>query len=101
MASPQTGIFALGTTLVPADSPGAGGSILLLQRWEHDAIAWEGLPVAAQESVIGRRKSNSAELDPSPPTSHVARSDQRALTGAYLVIPSADRMAALAADDRA
>jgi porphyrinogen peroxidase len=149
-------VEATTVALIPADSPGDGGSILLLQQWEHDAIVWEGLPVSAQEAVIGRRKSDSAELDPSPPTSHVARTNQeqfgkifrrniaygsiaqhgtifvgfsadqrilaamlesmigrtdgppdeltsftRALTGAYYVIPSADRMAALAGDDRA
>jgi putative iron-dependent peroxidase len=62
--------------LIPEGSPGAGGSILLLQQWEHDAIGWEGLPVAAQEDIIGRRKADSQELDPRPPTSHVARTDQ-------------------------
>jgi putative iron-dependent peroxidase len=62
--------------LVPPGSPGEGGSILLLQQWEHDATAWEGLAVPSQESVIGRRKTDSAELDPQPPTSHVARTDQ-------------------------
>ena len=60
----------------PDGSPGEGGSILLLQQWEHDAIGWEALPVAAQEDIIGRRKADSDELDPQPPTSHVARTDQ-------------------------
>ncbi len=62
--------------LVPPGSPGEGGSILLLQQWEHDAAAWEGLSVAEQETVIGRRKPDSIELDPRPPASHVARTDQ-------------------------
>ena len=34
------------------------------------------LPVATQEEIIGRRKLDSAELDPKPPASHVARTDQ-------------------------
>ena len=55
---------------------GEGASILLLQQWEHDAIAWEALPVTSQEAIIGRRKSDSQELDPRPPTSHVTRTDQ-------------------------
>ncbi|HYM83227.1 MAG TPA: Dyp-type peroxidase [Candidatus Dormibacteraeota bacterium] len=135
--------------VIPAGSPGEGGSILLLQQWEHDAERWEALPVGSQEAAIGRRKADSAELDPRPETSHVARTDQdefgkilrrniaygslsrhgtifvgfsaeqrrlagmlesmvgvggkprdeltrstRALTGAYYVIPSADRLAA-------
>ena len=123
---------------------------------EHDAISWEALPVASQEAIIGRRKSDSEELDPKPPMSHVARTDQerfgkifrrnvaygtvsdhgtifvgfcasqeplrqmlesmvgdgseppdaltsvaRAVTGAYYVIPSADRLAAFGEEDRA
>jgi putative iron-dependent peroxidase len=69
-------IEATTVAFVPSGSPGEGGSILLLQQWEHDAAAWEGLPVTSQESAIGRRKTDSAELDPQPPTSHVARTDQ-------------------------
>jgi putative iron-dependent peroxidase len=147
-------VEALAVALIPDGSPGEGGSVLLLQRWEHDAVAWEALPIASQEAVIGRRKADSVELDPKPPTSHVARTDQdrlgrifrrniaygtlslhgtifvgfsadqrilaamlesmvgldgppdelisvaRAVTGAYYVIPSADRLAQLGAEDR-
>jgi putative iron-dependent peroxidase len=71
-------VEAPSVAIVPAGRPGAGASILLLQQWEHDAISWEGLPVAAQEDVIGRRKPTSDELDPRPPASHVARTDQDA-----------------------
>jgi putative iron-dependent peroxidase len=132
---------------------GAGSSILLLQQWQHDAIGWEALPVPAQESIIGRRKPDSASIDPAPPGSHVASTDQdrfgkifrrnvaygtladhgtifvgfchdqqilqamlesmvgrrdgppdrltsvtRALTSAYYVVPSADRLLLLAGD---
>jgi porphyrinogen peroxidase len=149
-------VEATAIALVPPGSPGEGSSILLLQEWEHDAVAWEGLPVEFQESVIGRRKRDSVELDPKPSTSHVGRTDQdqfgkifrrniaygsltrhgtifvgfsgsqktlaamldsmvgrgsgtrdeltrytRALSGAYYVIPSAERMAAFGADERA
>jgi putative iron-dependent peroxidase len=148
-------VEATAIALVPAGSPAEGSSILLLQEWEHDAVAWEGLPVELQESVIGRRKRDSVELDPKPSTSHVGRTDQdrfgkifrrniaygtlsrhgtifvgfsgsqktlatmldsmvgrgsgprdeltrftRALSGAYYVIPSAERMAAFGADER-
>ena len=149
-------VEATSVALVPPGQPGEGGSVLLLQQWEHDAISWEALPVAAQESIIGRRKEDSEELDPRPPTSHVTRTDQdrfgkifrrnvaygtmaqhgtifvgfcasqdplarmlesmvgrpdeppdqltavaRAVTGAYYAIPSADRLAAFGAEDRA
>ncbi len=141
-------VEATSEVLVPAGDPGEGGSILLLQQWEHDAASWEALPTDRQEAAIGRRKTDSVELDPRPASSHVARTDQdsfgrifrrniaygsltthgtvfvgfsahqgvlaamldsmvgrggprdeltrstRALTGAYYVIPSAERLAA-------
>ena len=147
-------VEAMAVALIPDGSPGEGGSVLLLQRWEPDAVAWEALPITSQEAIIGRRKADSVELDPKPPTSHVARTDQdrlgrifrrniaygtltshgtifvgfsadqrilaamlenmvgldgppdqlisvaRAVTGAYYVIPSADRLAQLGTEDR-
>ncbi len=148
-------VDATEVALIPPGEAGEGGSILLLQRWEHDAIGWEGLSTERQESIIGRRKADSAELDPVPPTSHVGRTDQdrfgkifrrniaygtllrhgtifvgfcseqqilramlesmvgaggedpdrlttvtRALSGAYYVVPSADRLATLATTAR-
>ena len=62
--------------LIPEGSPGAGGTILLLQKWEHDATAWESLPVEEQERVIGRTKLDSIELDDRPDDSHVGSTDQ-------------------------
>ncbi|HYM48980.1 MAG TPA: Dyp-type peroxidase [Candidatus Limnocylindrales bacterium] len=62
--------------LIPQGSPGAGGAILLLQQWAHDVTAWESLPEASQERIIGRTKADSIELDPQVPDSHVARTDQ-------------------------
>ena len=146
-------VEAIGVALIPPGTPGEGGSILLLQQWEHDAAAWESLSVASQEAVIGRRKVDSVELDPKPAASHVARTDQdqfgkilrrniaygtvtrhgtifvgfsanqsilaamldsmaggdgrppdelthfsHALTGAYYVVPSADRLARFGTD---
>ena len=67
---------ATAVATIPDGTRGEGGSVLLLQQWEHDAIGWDSLPVAAQEAIIGRRKADSEELDPRPPTSHVARTDQ-------------------------
>jgi putative iron-dependent peroxidase len=48
--------------LVPAGSPGAGGSVVLVQQWLHDAVAFEALPLEEQEKVIGRTKETSTEL---------------------------------------
>jgi putative iron-dependent peroxidase len=61
---------------VIGEGPGAGGTILLLQKWSHDATAWESLSVTEQEQVIGRRKDDSVELEDKPDDSHVARTDQ-------------------------
>jgi putative iron-dependent peroxidase len=69
-------VEATTVALIPDGEPGAGGSVLLLQQWQHDGDAWDSLPVAEQEQVMGRRKSDSAELDPVPETSHVGRTDQ-------------------------
>jgi putative iron-dependent peroxidase len=62
--------------LVPEGKPGAGGTILLLQKWAHDAAAWESLAVEEQERVIGRTKADSVELEDRPVDSHVASTDQ-------------------------
>jgi len=62
--------------LVPEGSPGAGGSVLLLQKWAHDSAAWSGIGQEGQERVMGRTKPDSVELDDKPESSHVARTDQ-------------------------
>lgn len=61
--------------LIPENMPGAGGSIVLVQKWTHDAAAFDALPVSAQEKVIGRTKDTSIELDEDVrgPQSHVSR----------------------------
>ena len=62
--------------LVPDGRPGAGGTVLLLQKWAHDGDAWESASVSEQERVIGRTKLDSEELEDRPEDSHVARTDQ-------------------------
>jgi len=62
--------------LIPDGLPGAGGTVLLLQKWRHDAAGWESLPVAEQERVIGRTKDESVELEDKPADSHVSSTDQ-------------------------
>jgi putative iron-dependent peroxidase len=69
-------VEAPGLVVVPEGSPGAGGTVLLLQKWAHDAPLWEALPVGEQERVIGRTKLDSVELEPQAPDSHVASTDQ-------------------------
>jgi putative iron-dependent peroxidase len=69
-------VEAADVVLVPEGEAGAGGTVLLLQKWAHDGTAWEGLNIERQEAVIGRTKAASEELDPRPDDSHVASTDQ-------------------------
>jgi putative iron-dependent peroxidase len=69
-------IEAAEVALIPEGNPGAGGTILLLQKWVHDTALWEALPVATQERVIGRMKMDSIEIEDKASDSHVASTDQ-------------------------
>jgi porphyrinogen peroxidase len=62
--------------LIPEGQPGAAGSVLLLQKWQHKVTEWEALPVEEQELIIGRTKPDSVEIENKPAYSHVARTDQ-------------------------
>nr|WP_086939838.1 Dyp-type peroxidase [Thaumasiovibrio occultus] len=53
----------------------AGGSMVMLQRFEHKLPAWNKMGIAQQEAVIGRTKPDSIELDDVPANSHVGRVD--------------------------
>lgn len=68
-------MVAPGIATVPDGSPGAGGSVLLFQQWEHQTAAWEAIGDAAQEKVIGRTKPDSVEIPEAtmPKDSHVSR----------------------------
>ena len=46
---------------------------MLAQRWRHDLGAFDALDVAEQESIIGRTKVDSIELDDKPETAHISR----------------------------
>jgi putative iron-dependent peroxidase len=69
-------IDAPGLALIPDTEPGGAGTVLLLQKWEHDAAMWEALSVSEQEAVIGRLKPDSTEIEHKPENSHVASTDQ-------------------------
>lgn len=56
------------------DTAFAGGSYVILQKYLHDIVGWNALPVEAQERIIGRTKSANIELDPDvkPSSAHNA-----------------------------
>lgn len=55
----------------------AGGSYVLVQRYEHNLRQWQRFTTEQQEQIIGRTKRDSEELpaDQRPDTSHVSRVD--------------------------
>ena len=72
--NPQ-GQEAVEATLVGDEDPAyAGGSYVIVQKYIHDMAAWNALPVAEQEKVIGRTKYDDIEMadDVKPSNSHIA-----------------------------
>ena len=56
-------IDAQDVAVIPEGAPGEGGSVFLLQKWEHDAAGWESLSIEEQERAMGRTKLDSVELE--------------------------------------
>ena len=72
--NPQ-GQEAVEATLIGDEDPAyAGGSYVIVQKYIHDMAAWNALPVAEQEKVIGRTKYDDIEMDDEvkPTNSHIA-----------------------------
>ncbi len=65
------------SALVPDGQAGAGGSVLLTQRWVHNLPKFDALEDDEQSQVIGRDKETNEELsgDAMPNNSHVSRTD--------------------------
>lgn len=62
-----------------ATGPGAGldgSSFVAVQRWEHDLDVLAGYAQDEQDAMIGRRRSDNAELDDAPESAHVKRTAQ-------------------------
>lgn len=72
--NPQ-GDEAVEATLIGDEDPAySGGSYVIVQKYLHDMAAWNALPVAEQEKVIGRTKYDDVEMadDVKPSNSHIA-----------------------------
>ena len=52
-----------------------GNSFAIVQRYVHNLDKWATLNKSEQESVIGRTKDDSVQLEPLPMGSHVAHAD--------------------------
>ena len=55
---------AVAATIIGEEDPDfAGGSYVIVQKYLHDLAAWNRVPVAEQERIIGREKLSDIELD--------------------------------------
>src|SRR5499427_2287284 len=55
---------ALDATMIGEEDPAfASGSYVIVQKYLHDLVAWNAVPVAEQEKFIGRTKLDDIELD--------------------------------------
>jgi putative iron-dependent peroxidase len=73
--SPRSEPTASAVALVgDEDPPYMGGSYVIVQKYLHDLEAWDRLPVAEQERIVGREKLSDIELSEAakPSNSHVA-----------------------------
>ncbi|WP_071058210.1 Dyp-type peroxidase [Pelistega sp. MC2] len=61
--------------IIGDDKPDAGGSYVLLQKYQHDLKKWDAIGTAKQEASIGRSKKDDLEFDEDVrlPDSHVGR----------------------------
>lgn len=51
-----------------------GSSIVAVQQWLHDLDHLDSMPIADQDNLIGRRKSDNVEFPDSPAFAHTRRS---------------------------
>jgi len=70
-----TGGDAVDAAIIGADDPAfAGGSYVIVQKYLHDLVAWNAIPVERQEKIVGRTKLADIELrdDVKPSYAHNA-----------------------------
>jgi putative iron-dependent peroxidase len=76
-----TGDAAEAAAFVQAAAPGmVGSSFVAVQQWMHDLRSFSALPQTEQDHIIGRRKSDNAEIEDAPPSAHVKRTEQESFT---------------------
>jgi putative iron-dependent peroxidase len=55
---------AIEATLIGSEDPAhAGGSYVIVQKYLHDLVKWNAMPVEQQEQIVGRTKLSNIELD--------------------------------------
>lgn len=73
--------------LAESDRAGlAGGSFVAVQQWVHDFVAFDAMSGSAQDDMVGRRRSDNAELEDAPESAHVKRTAQESFTPEAFVL---------------
>ena len=70
---------ARAAAVVSGAGPGLdGSSFVAAQVWEHDLDRFDRFAAPVQDHIIGRRRSDNAELPDGPDAAHVQRTEQEA-----------------------
>ena len=82
-----TGEDAVAAAVVSGRGEGLdGSSFVAVQQWVHDLGRFESFDPGEQDEVIGRRRSDNAEMEDAPKAAHVKRTEQEAFDPpAYLL----------------
>lgn len=63
-----------------------GGSFMAVQQWVHDFNAFEAMKPAAQDKMVGRRRSDNEEMVNAPKSAHVKRTEQESFNPPAFVL---------------
>ncbi|MBK1685044.1 Dyp-type peroxidase [Rhodoferax fermentans] len=78
---------ALEAALVQGAGPGLdGSSFMVVQQWRHNLDAFEAMSPEQQDHTVGRRRSDSEELDDAPESAHVKRTAQESFSPEAFVL---------------
>ena len=80
------GAAAVEAALVRGGQGLEGSSFVAVQQWVHNFAAFEALDTQAQDHIVGRRRSDNAELDDAPESAHVKRTAQESFTPEAFVL---------------
>ena len=75
------GDAAEAAAFVTGGMPGMeGSSFVAVQQWQHDLSRFRKMSQSEQDNIIGRRLSDNAEMENSPASAHVKRTEQESFT---------------------
>lgn len=78
---------AVGVALMRPGTAGLdGASLVAVQRWQHAMGTFAAMSQQRQDALIGRRRSDNAELSDAPASAHVKRTEQEAFAPPAFVL---------------